>query len=141
MLKNAGPGFGRLMRRCAGSCGITTVWQKRRKGTWNRGNCNDGREKSTKGDYQEQIDEAEEKGDSVKAGELRAELAEELEQMSKDIEEKGYASWEGFLAKWNEHLSSCLSPLRTADIGDMIVEVDSRQPDDDTPSLDRLSSH
>ena len=36
------------------------------------------------------------------------------------------ASWEGFLAKWNEHLSQCLSPLRTADIRDMIVEVDSR---------------
>ena len=66
-----------------------------------------------KGDYQEQIDEAEENGDSVKADELRAELAEELGQLSKEIEEKGYASWEGFLAKWNGHLSRCLSPLRT----------------------------
>lgn len=90
-----------------------------------------------KGDYQEQIEEAEENGDSVKADELRAELEEELEQMNKDIEEKGYASWEGFLAKWNEHLSSCLSPLRTVDIGDMIVEVDSRQLDDDAPSLEQ----
>ena len=76
-------------------------------------------------------------GDSVKADELRAELEEELEQMNKDIEEKGYASWEGFLAKWNEHLSKCLSPLRTADIGDMIVEVDSRQLDEDAPSLEQ----
>ena len=90
-----------------------------------------------KGDYQEQIEEAEENGDSVKADELRAELEEELEQMNKDIEEKGYASWEGFLAKWNEHLSSCLSPLRTVDIGDMIVEVDSRQLDEDAPSLEQ----
>lgn len=52
-------------------------------------------------------------------------------------EEKGYASWEGFLAKWNEHLSRCLSPLRTADIGDMIVEADSRQLDEDAPSLEQ----
>ena len=90
-----------------------------------------------KGDYQEQIDEAEENGDSVKADELRAELEEELEHMNKDIEEKGYASWEGFLAKWNEHLSGCLSPLRTADIGDMIVEVDSHYLDEDAPSLEQ----
>ena len=90
-----------------------------------------------KGDYQEQIDEAEENGDSAKADELRAELEEELEQMNKDIEEKGYASWEGFLAKWNEHLSRCLSPLRTADIGDMIVEVDSHYLDEDAPSLEQ----
>ena len=73
----------------------------------------------------------------MKADELRAELEEELEQMNKDIEEKGYASWEGFLAKWNEHLSRCLSPLRTADIGDMIVEVDSRYLDEDAPSLEQ----
>ena len=90
-----------------------------------------------KGDYQEQIDEAEENGDSVKADELRSELAEELRSWNEDIEEKGYASWEGFLAKWNEHLSRCLSPLRTADIGDMIVEVDSRCLDEDAPSLEQ----
>ena len=90
-----------------------------------------------KGDYQEQIDEAEENGDSVKADELRSELAEELRSWNEDIEEKGYASWEGFLAKWNEHLSRCLSPLRTADIGDMIVEVDSRYLDEDAPSLEQ----
>ena len=46
-----------------------------------------------KGDYQEQIEEAEENGDSVKADELRAELEEELEQMNKDIEEKGYGKY------------------------------------------------
>ena len=90
-----------------------------------------------KGDYQEQIDEAEENGDSVKADELRSELAEELRSWNEDIEEKGYASWEGFLAKWNEHLSRCLSPLRTADIGDMIVEVDSRCLDEDARSLEQ----
>ena len=90
-----------------------------------------------KGDYQEQIDEAEENGDSVKADELRSELAEELRSWNEDIEEKGYASWEGFLAKWNEHLSQCLSPLRTADIRDMIVEVDSRYLDEDAPSLEQ----
>ena len=90
-----------------------------------------------KGDYQEQIDEAEENGDSGKADELRSELAEELKSWNEDIEEKGYASWEGFLAKWNEHLSRRLSPLRTADIGDMIVEVDSRYLDEDAPSLEQ----
>ena len=90
-----------------------------------------------KGDYQEQIDEAEENGDSVKADELRSELAEELRSWNEDIEEKGYASWEGFLAKWNEHLSRRLSPLRTADIGDMIVEVDSRCLDEDARSLEQ----
>ncbi len=90
-----------------------------------------------KGDYQERIDEAEENGDSGKAEELRSELAEELESWNEDIEEKGYASWEGFLAKWNEHLSQCLSPLRAADIGDMIVEVDSRYLDEDAPSLEQ----
>ena len=90
-----------------------------------------------KGDYQEQIDEAEENGDSGKADELRSELAEELRSWNEDIEEKGYASWEGFLAKWNEHLSQCLSPLRTADIRDMIVEVDSRYLDEDAPSLEQ----
>ena len=90
-----------------------------------------------KSDYQEQIDEAEENGDSVKADELRAELEEELRSWNEDIEEKGYASWEGFLAKWNGHLSQCLSPLRTANIGDMIVEVDSRYLDEDAPSLEQ----
>lgn len=90
-----------------------------------------------KGEYQEQIDEAEENGDSGKADDLRSELAEELRSWNEDIEEKGYASWEGFLAKWNEHLSQCLSPLRTADIGDMIVEVDSRYLDEDAPSLEQ----
>ena len=90
-----------------------------------------------KGDYQEQIDEAEENGDSGKADELRSELAEELKSWNEDIEEKGYASWEGFLAKWNEHLSRRLSPLRTADIRDMIVEVDSRYLDEDAPSLEQ----
>ena len=37
---------------------------------------------------------------------------------------------------WNRRLSQCLSPLRTADIGDMLVEADSRSLDEDAPSLD-----
>ncbi len=37
--------------------------------------------------------------------------------------------------KWNENMTSCLSPLRTADIGDMLVEVDNRYLDPDAPTL------
>ena len=37
--------------------------------------------------------------------------------------------------KLNENLTNCLSPLRTVDIGDMIVEVDSRYLDKDAQSL------
>ena len=39
------------------------------------------------------------------------------------------------MAKWNENLAQCLSPLRTVDIGDMIVEVDSRYIEKDAQSL------
>ena len=49
--------------------------------------------------------------------------------------ENGYGSWDSFMVKWNENLSQCLSPLRTVDIGDMIVEVDSRYLKEDAPSL------
>lgn len=41
------------------------------------------------------------------------------------------------MRKWKEHLSRCLSPLRTADIGDLIVEVDSRYLEEDAPSLEQ----
>lgn len=88
-------------------------------------------------DYQEQIIEAEADGDAAKADELRLELAEELENFEEEVNENGYANWEDFMAKWNEHLSQCLSPLRTADIGDMIVEVDSRYLKKDAPSLEQ----
>ena len=51
--------------------------------------------------------------------------------------DSGYMSWENFKDKWNKNLSHCLSPLRTVDIGDMIVEVDSRYLEKDEPSLDQ----
>lgn len=88
-----------------------------------------------KEDYEKQIAEAEALGDEGKAEELRAELSEELEAYAEDRDEGGYGTWEDFMKKWNEKLSGCLSPLRTADIGDMVVEVDSRNIDADAPSL------
>lgn len=39
--------------------------------------------------------------------------------MEEEMDEGGYATWDNFIAKWNEHLSRCLSPLRIADIGGM----------------------
>lgn len=87
--------------------------------------------------YEEQIEKAQQKGELEKADELRQEMAEELEMMEEDIEEKGYTSWENFMEKWNQNLSQCLSPLRTADIGDMLVEVDSRYLEEDVPSLEQ----
>lgn len=86
-------------------------------------------------DYQEQILEANTDGDSTKAQELESELQEELENLDEEIKEKGHSSWESFIVKWNEYLSECLSPLRTVDIGDMIVEVDSHYLEKDAPSL------
>ena len=74
-------------------------------------------------------------GDKEKVEKLTVEMAEELANVEEALREQGYASWEGALAQWNSHLSACLSPLRTADIGDMIVEVDSRYLQDDAPSL------
>ncbi len=47
------------------------------------------------------------------------------------VVQAGRISWQ----KWNAHLSECLSPLRTADIGDLIVEVDCRYLEQDAPSL------
>ena len=80
--------------------------------------------------------EAAAKGNAKKADELRAELAEELDALKDEMEEDGCTGWEDFMAKWNAHLSECLSPLRTADIGDMIVEVDCRYLEQDAPSLE-----
>jgi hypothetical protein len=40
---------------------------------------------------------------------LRAELAEELEKMNKDIEEKGYASWGDF---WQNGTNTCPAACR-----------------------------
>jgi len=80
-------------------------------------------------DYQEEIKKANANDDLAKAKQLSAELAAELKEL------KVYTSWENFMAEWNENLSQCLSPLRTADIGDMIVEVDSCYLEKDIPSL------
>ncbi len=85
--------------------------------------------------YQKEIQKANTKNDLIKAEQLRSKLVEELESWEEDMLENGYGSWESFMAKWNENLSRCLSPLRTVDIGDMIVEVDSRYLKEDAPSL------
>lgn len=71
--------------------------------------------------------------------ELRSGITEkeELESFEKEIIERGYMSWENFMTKWNENLSQCLSPLRTADIDDMIVEVDSNYLEEDAQSLEQ----
>ncbi|MDE7271962.1 MAG: hypothetical protein K2N95_02715 [Lachnospiraceae bacterium] len=91
-------------------------------------------------DYQEQIAEANANGDPAKARKLESELADELEAFDEDLNEIGYTSWENFMDKWNAYLSECLSPLRTADIGDMIVEVDSRYLEKDAQSLSQVVS-
>ena len=86
-------------------------------------------------EYQEQIMEANTSGDSKKAKELEAELEDELKGFDDEMIEKGYTDWEIFMTKWNENLSQCMSPMRTADIGDMIVEVDSRYLEEDAKTL------
>ena len=88
-------------------------------------------------DYQEEIAQAKEEGDQAKVDKLRAEMAEELAGQRETMEENGYTSWEDFLSKWNQHLAQCLSPLRTADIGDMLVEVDSCYLEEDFPTLEK----
>ena len=87
--------------------------------------------------YQKQITKANADGDSAKAEELKSVLAEELENFKDEMNESDYMNWENFMVQWNEHLSQCLSPLRTVDIGDMIVEVDSRYLEEDAQSLDQ----
>ena len=89
-----------------------------------------------KSDYQEQIKQAEADSDAAKAEELRSELSEQSETLKEEMSEGGYTAWEDFMSKWNEHLSQCLSPMRTADIGDMIVEVDSRYIEGEALSLE-----
>ena len=84
-----------------------------------------GRLEELESNYQKEIAQAAEAGDQAKADKLRAQLAKGLEGQRETMTEGGYTSWEDFLSKWNEHLARCLSPLRTADIGDMLVEVDS----------------
>lgn len=90
-----------------------------------------------KSDYQEQIKQAEADSDAAKAEELRSELSEQSETLKEEMSEGGYTAWEDFMSKWNEHLSQCLSPMRTADIGDMIVEVDSRYIEGEALSLEQ----
>lgn len=91
-----------------------------------------------KEDYQKQMKEAEADGNLKKAKELRTEMEEELEACKEQRDEGGYGSWEDYRKKWNKKLSESLSPLRTADIGDMIVEVDSRYIEEDALSLDEV---
>ena len=91
-------------------------------------------------DYQGQIKEANAKGDTTAAKKLESELEEELKNFDEDMNENGYTSWENFIGKWNEYLSKCLSPLRTVDISDMIVEVDSRYLNKDAQSLSQVVS-
>ena len=67
----------------------------------------------------------------MKGDRLRREQEEDLKNLEEEMKEGGYESWEDFMRKWKEHLSRCLSPLRTADIGDLIVEVDSRYLEED----------
>lgn len=68
---------------------------------------------------------------------VRREQEEDLKNLEEEMKEGGYESWGDFMRKWKEHLSRCLSPLRTADIGDLIVEVDSRYLEEDAPSLEQ----
>lgn len=91
-------------------------------------------------DYQEEIEEANANGNLAEAKELESELEEELEDLKEEMNEQGYSSWESFMSKWNEYLSQCLSPLRTVDIGDMIVEVDSRYLMKNAKSLSQVVS-
>lgn len=93
-----------------------------------------------KEDYSKQIAEAEEVSDNRKAESLRKELLEELESYKDEINEGGYGNWDDFMVKWNKKLSECLSPLRTVDIDDMIVEVDNRFIEEDAPSLEHAVS-
>lgn len=90
---------------------------------------------SIQDDYQEQITKAITKKEMKKAEELRTELEEELEAMKEEMSESGYENWDDFMSKWNIQLSKHLSPLRTADIGDLIVEVDVQFLEEDAPSL------
>ncbi|MDE6363069.1 MAG: hypothetical protein K2O40_06680 [Lachnospiraceae bacterium] len=89
-----------------------------------------------KEDYENQIMEAAAKGNSKKADKLRAVLAGELDNIKEEMRDTGNVDWAYFMTKWNAHLSECLSPLRTADIGDLIVEVDCRYLEQDAPSLE-----
>lgn len=85
--------------------------------------------------YQKKINQANADGNLAKAEELMREQTEELKYLEEEMTEGGYGDWEIFMANWNEKLSKCLSPLRTVDIGDMIVEVDNRYIKEDAPSL------
>ena len=55
-------------------------------------------------DYQEQIKEANAKGDTTTAEKLESDLEEELKNFDDDMNENGYTSWENFISKWNEYL-------------------------------------
>lgn len=86
--------------------------------------------------YEEEIAEAKAAGKIEEAEKLCLELQQELQDSKERCREAGYENWEGFLNKWREHLSQCLSPLRTADIGDMLVEADSNYLEKDAATLE-----
>ncbi len=86
--------------------------------------------------YEKEIAKTRAAGNAEEVEKLRLELQQELKDCEERCREAGYENWESFLRKWNENLSQCLSSLRTADIGDMIVEADSNYLDKDAATLE-----
>lgn len=86
-------------------------------------------------DYENELAKAAAAGDAQKQKELIALRESDLQGIKEDRDEGGYDSWENFMTKWNGQLRQCMSPLRTADIGDMIVEIDNQYLRKDAPSL------
>lgn len=78
--------------------------------------------KEMKEDYKSQIAVARQCGDQQKAEQLEEELENEVEW----LKEEAYNTFDEFLCAWNLYLQECLSPERKADIGSMLVEVNSR---------------
>lgn len=88
----------------------------------------------TEADYRGQIAEAQKAGKDDEAQQLTVEMNEVLAS----IKEQSYDSFAAFLAAWNEQLDKCLSPVRTVDIGDMVVECDSRYLAEDGASMEEI---
>lgn len=73
--------------------------------------------------YEEEIRKAEAAGDYTKIEKLKEDREEDLEGLKEPEEE--FHSFDAFMECWNQYLKYCLSPLRQADIGPMLAEVDS----------------
>lgn len=97
----------------------------------------EGEMESLRAHYRSEIRKASAEGDSRRAQELAVALERGLAETEKEYAEMGYRNWEDFMDRWEDELRRTLSPLRTADIGDMIVEVDSRYYREDAPSLEQ----